>query len=86
MKVYIPEYICMEDNPWDGRTRYGVHTTLEGALKALGHFSYDDNDPLAVSGPLEGGDANEWPVHRKSEEPNEFASLWIFVEELQGAD
>jgi hypothetical protein len=85
MKVYIPEYICMEDNPWDGRTRYGVHTTLRGALDALKHFS-DEDDPLVVTGPLEvAQDDTALPVHRESELPSEEGSLWIFVEELQGA-
>jgi hypothetical protein len=89
VKVFIPESIFMEDNPWDGRTRYGVHTTVEGALKALEDFG-SPGDPLVVAKSLpDEGDVILHLVGRQSEAASmsiETGPLYIFEEELQGDD
>lgn len=82
--VFIPEAVDDCDNPWDGRTRYGIHFSLESALKALKHFG-DDEDPLiatpseyAYNGSIEVEAA--WMVHRRSSPPSSEGMLWIFEE------
>lgn len=86
--VYIAESVFIEDNPWDGRTRYGIHTSLEGALKALESFG-DEDDPLKATEVDDYADYHDpdkhgrtWMVHRASEMPREEGHLWIFKERL----
>lgn len=81
--VYIPEYVDSTDNPWDGRTRYGVHLTLESALVALQFFG-DEGDPM-VATPGEAEPENgerAYMVHHQSEEPDDDGEIWIFKEKV----
>lgn len=86
VEVYIPEYISDSDNCWDGRTRYGIHLSLEAALEALGKVFGDAENPLTATQErdYEGNvtTPETWMVHRVSERPSETGSLWIFKERL----
>jgi hypothetical protein len=86
MLVYLPQYVDPADNVWDGRTSYGVYTSLAGALSALQEFS--DPEGLLVtteSSDTSGGSSHcvaVYMVHRESEPPRRDGSLWIFVEKV----
>lgn len=82
--VYIPEAVDTSDNVWDGRTRYGVHLTLQSALAAL-EARYGGQDDPVVATQCETAHIAEtdWMVHRRSEEPSEEGMLWIFQERVR---
>lgn len=83
--VFIAESIFEGDNPWDGRTRYGLHVSLEGALDALKDFA-DPGDPLTCTRDDEAAEPSKratYMVHRMSERPRIDGNLWIFEEELK---
>jgi hypothetical protein len=87
--VYIAEVIFSGDNPWDGRTRYGVCLSLEDALDSLSSFA-KEGMPL-VATPREETDDPEfwdedgpirWMVHRPDEGARWDGHLWIFKERV----
>ncbi|GAA0936016.1 hypothetical protein [Actinocorallia libanotica] len=81
--VYIPEFVDVSDNPWDGRTRYGVHLTLESALKALAFFGEEGDPMVATPEEQEAEDGTcAYMVHMKSEEPDDDGGIWIFKEKV----
>lgn len=81
--VYIPEAIIGDNNPWDSRRRYGVHTTLTGALAALSTVYADmpEDKPLVATkcGNRDRRTLGTFMVHHSDEQPRLDGELWIFV-------
>lgn len=88
MLVYIPECVMEDGSPWEGRTRYGVYTTLQRAVKALETFAESPGKGLVATVDEEstyGGSEHcveVYMVHRPDEPARLDGSLWIFVERV----
>lgn len=44
--VFLSEYISEDTNPWDGRERFGIFSTFEGAAESMAWLTkdYEEDD------------------------------------------
>lgn len=86
--IYVAESVFVAENPWDGRTRHGIASSLDKALELLSETFGNVVDPLMVTPSSdkdsigEDGSPTVWMVHHRSERPRDEGTLWIFRESL----
>lgn len=93
--VFLSEYISEDTNVWDGRERFGIFSTFEGAAKSLEWLSEYHRDSGWAKTDHSGGShygklvKNCWKFSEKNEDgeyedDGEGYGLWIWEEYVDG--